>query len=100
MDHRGGHRGRSTSATADALSGLPLRATVTIPAVGHLTCNDQQLSAAMVQGNVIVPPGAWCDVIDTSVAGNLLVSGTGFRIAESTIGGNLSQPRPRRATTR
>jgi beta-glucosidase len=74
---------------ADSLSGLPLQATVTIPSARTLTCDDEQLSANMVQGNLIVPPGSWCDMIDTSVAGDVLVSGTGVRIAGSTIGGSL-----------
>jgi beta-glucosidase len=74
---------------ADSLSSLPLQATVTIPASGSLICANEQLSAVMVQGSVVVPPGAWCDVIDSSIAGDLLVSGTGVRVAESTIGGNL-----------
>jgi hypothetical protein len=43
----------------------------------------------MVQGNVTVPRGAWCDLIDTSVAGNLQVNGSGIRIAGSTIKGSL-----------
>ena len=42
---------------ADALSSLPLRATVTIPSSGSITCDDTQLSAVMVQGNVLVPAG-------------------------------------------
>ena len=84
--------------TADSLASLPLRATVTIPATGNLTCNDQQLSAVMVRGDLIVPPGSWCDVIDTSVTGDLVVSGTGFRIAGSTIGGSLVVSNVRRAS--
>ena len=47
----------------------------------------------MVQGNVTVPPGAWCDLIDTSVTGNLAVGGDRLRIAGSTIGGNLRRQR-------
>jgi len=74
---------------ADALSGLPLRARVSVPSSSTITCDDTQLSAAMVQGNVVVPPGAWCDMVDTSVAGSVLVSGTGLRIANSTISGNV-----------
>jgi beta-glucosidase len=74
---------------ADATSSLPLRATVSIPATGSISCDNEQLSAAMVQGNLTVPNGAWCDLVDTSVAGNLLVSGSGVRIAGSTIGGSL-----------
>ena len=84
--------------TADSLASLPLRATVTIPANGDLTCNDQQLSAVMVRGDLIVPPGSWCDVVDTSVTGDLVVGGTGFRIAGSTIGGNLVVSNVRRAS--
>ena len=74
---------------ADALSGLPLRARVSIPSSGSITCDDTQLSAAMVQGNVLVPPGAWCDMVDTSVAGSVLVTGTGLRIDNSTISGSV-----------
>jgi beta-glucosidase len=74
---------------ADSLSSLPLQAKLTIPASDNITCNNAQLSAAMVAGNVTVPSGAWCDLIDTSIAGNLQVSGTGVRIAGSTIKGNL-----------
>jgi beta-glucosidase len=74
---------------ADSLSRLPLRATVTIPASGNVSCANEQLSAVMVAGDVTVPRGAWCDLIDTSVAGNLEVNGTGLRVAGSTIGGNL-----------
>ena len=43
----------------------------------------------MVAGNVVVPPGSWCDLVDTSIAGNLLVQGTGVRVTGSTISGNL-----------
>jgi beta-glucosidase len=74
---------------ADSPASLTLQATVTIPSSNNVTCDDQQLSAVMVQGNVTVPHGAWCDLIDTSVAGNLQVNGSGIRIAGSTIKGNL-----------
>jgi beta-glucosidase len=75
---------------ADSTSSLPLRATVSIPASANVTCENQQLSAVMVQGSVTVPHGAWCDLIDTSIAGSLSVSGTGIRVAGSTIDGNVS----------
>ena len=74
---------------ADSPASLTLQATVTIPSSNNITCDDQQLSAVMVPGNVTVPPGAWCDLIDTSVAGNLQVNGSGIRIAGSTVQGNL-----------
>ena len=75
--------------TADSLASLPLQATVTIPSSATITCDDSQLSAVQVQGNVIVPPGSWCDIIDSSVAGSVLASGTGIRITTSTIHGSL-----------
>jgi beta-glucosidase len=74
---------------ADSPSSLRLQAHVTIPSSGNVTCDDTQLSAAMIAGSVVVPPGSWCDIIDTSVAGNVVVSGSGVRIAGSTISGNL-----------
>ena len=74
---------------ADSLASLPLHATVTIPSSATITCDDTQLSAVQVQGNVVVPPGAWCDMIDSSVAGSVLISGTGVRIAGSTIRGSV-----------
>jgi hypothetical protein len=42
-----------------------------------------------VAGDLTVPHGAWCDLIDTTVTGNLEVNGTGIKIAGSTIDGNL-----------
>jgi hypothetical protein len=36
-----------------------------------------------------VPRGAWCDLVDVSVARDLAISGTGVRVAGSTIGGGL-----------
>ena len=74
---------------ADSLASLPLSATVTIPQSASIICANEQLSAVMVQGNLTVPQGDWCDLIDTSVAGNLQIGGTGIRIAGSTIGGNV-----------
>jgi beta-glucosidase len=76
--------------TADSTASLPLQTQVTIPSSSTITCDDTQLSAVQVQGNVVVPPGAWCDMIDSSVAGSVTaVGGTGLRIANSNIGGSL-----------
>jgi beta-glucosidase len=76
--------------TADSPASLPLQAQVTIPSSSSITCDDTQLSAVQVQGDVIVPPGAWCDMIDSSVAGSVTAVGsTGLRIANSAIGGGL-----------
>jgi hypothetical protein len=74
----------------DSAASLPLRAGITIPSSASITCDDTQLSAVQVQGNVVVPPGAWCDMIDSSVAGSVIVTASsGLRIAGSAIGGNL-----------
>lgn len=81
---------------------LPLQTTVD---VGHpgtttaLACNDEQLSATSVTGDLVVPRGDWCDVIDTTVTGNLLVSpgSTGLRVAGSTIDGSVRSTRTVRA---
>jgi len=75
---------------ADQGSLLTQRANVTIPASSNVQCVNEQLSAVMVRGNVTVPHGDWCDMIDASVAGNVTVHGTGIRIAGSTISGNLT----------
>jgi beta-glucosidase len=76
--------------TADSLASLPLQTQVTIPSSSTITCDDTQLSAVQVRGNVVVPPGAWCDMIDSSVAGSVIAAGsTGLRIANSVIGGSL-----------
>ena len=74
---------------ADAPSSLPLQASVDIPSRSDVTCVDEQLSAAMISGQLTVPRGAWCDLVDVSVARDLTISGTGVRVAGSTIGGNV-----------
>jgi beta-glucosidase len=74
---------------ADRASSLTHRATVTIPGSSSIQCVNEQLSAAMVSGDVTVPAGAWCDMIDTTVTGDVTINGTGVRIAGSTIGGSL-----------
>jgi beta-glucosidase len=75
--------------TADSLASLPLQARVTIVS-GSITCDDTQLSAVQVQGSVLVPPGAWCDMIDSSVTGSVIaVASTGLRIVNSAIGGSM-----------
>ena len=49
-----------------------------------------EAGAVQVQGSVLVPPGAWCDMIDSSVTGSVIaVASTGLRIANSTIGGSM-----------
>jgi beta-glucosidase len=74
---------------ADSPARLPLRTSVDIPGRTDVTCDNQQLSAIMVSGQLTVPRRAWCDLIDVSVARDLVITGTGARLAGSTIGGNV-----------
>jgi Fibronectin type III-like domain len=82
---------------ADSPMRLPLRASVDIPSRSDVTCVDQQLSATMIAGQLTVPRGAWCDLVDVSVARDLTISGTGVRVAGSTIGGSVNVFRVRDA---
>lgn len=55
-----------------------------------LTCDDEQLSATLVSGDLVVPRGQWCDIIDTTVKGNLVISDSaGVRVEDSSVSGNV-----------
>jgi hypothetical protein len=55
-----------------------------------LSCDDEQLSATLVSGNLVVPRGQWCDIIDATVKGNLVIDqSAGVRIEDSSIGGSV-----------
>jgi hypothetical protein len=57
---------------------------------GNVTCANGQIDAGTVFGNLTVPAGAWCDVLFTTVKGNVrLQQGSGIRIVGATIAGNL-----------
>jgi beta-glucosidase-like glycosyl hydrolase len=90
-----------------AVSSLPLSETVDVEPLGHsfgggatstagqgsagnVSCDDEQLSATTV-GDLVVPRGQWCDVIASTVTGNLTLApgSQGLRVAGSTIDGNL-----------
>jgi hypothetical protein len=74
---------------ADQPSSLPLKATL-LGANGNVTCSNGQLNATTIAGNLTVPKGSWCDLVDVTVTGNVqLQNGTGVRIANSQINGNL-----------
>jgi hypothetical protein len=75
---------------ADSLAQLPLQTTVTIPQKADVTCDDQQLSATLVSGNVTVPTGDWCDLVSDSVAGNVKFTGDALRVTGTTVDGNLT----------
>lgn len=60
-------------------------------ATGSISCDNEQLSATLVTGDVVVPSGQWCDMVDATVTGSVIVApgSTGIRIAGSTVDGSL-----------
>jgi beta-glucosidase len=75
---------------ADALANLPLQATLSSTHLGTTTCSNEALNATTIEGNLSVPAGSWCDLVDVTVTGNLqLQTGSGVRITSSAITGNL-----------
>src|SRR5262249_45003153 len=83
--------GRTVSVgDADSLSRLPLQTTLKTTAK-NITCNNQQLNATTINGNLTVAKGAWCDLVSVTVNGNVdLQQTSGTRLAGVTINGNLS----------
>ena len=77
-----------------ASTSLPLQTAVDVgdpSATTPLVCDDEQLSAVAVTGNVVVLRGDWCDVIATTVTGSFIIrpGSRGLRMDGSTIDGNL-----------
>ena len=88
---------------ADALPNLPLRANLggrkhgwagdRQHGWGHETtvCANEQINATIVNGDLTVPNGAWCDLVDITVRGDLeLNRTTGARIQSVTVYGDLT----------
>jgi hypothetical protein len=87
---------------ADAPSSLPLSTTLA-RAHSNISCTNEQFNATTINGNLTVPRGAWCDLVDVTVNGNLKMLGSqgdhgrghgqgansGLRVLSSTITGNL-----------
>ena len=74
---------------ADAAASLPLSATLR-SANPNITCSDEQFNATTINGNLTVPQGTWCDLVDVTVKGNVQVQqSSGVRIQSTNIGGNL-----------
>jgi hypothetical protein len=74
---------------ADQTTSLPLH--TTLPAANkNITCSNGELNATTIPGNLTVPKGSWCDLVDVIVNGNLQAqNGAGLRVQGSTIDGNL-----------
>ena len=80
---------------ADALSNLPLSSTLGGPQHGWshdaTICADEQINATVVNGDLTVPNGSWCDLVDVTVRGDLeLDHTTGARILGVTVDGDLN----------
>lgn len=74
---------------ADSPASLPLSTTLA-GAPGNITCSNEQINATTIHGNLSVPQGDWCDLVDVTVDGNVQLRGTaGVRIQSVTVNGNL-----------
>ena len=76
---------------ADATDHL-MSTTANVPATpgsAGIECNNAQIDATKIDGDVNVPAGAWCDLTGDTITGTVLIHGdaTGVRIDNSTIGG-------------
>ena len=79
---------------ADQQARLPLREIMpTDPSAtggGVTTCSNEQINATIVNGDLSVPKGSWCDLVDVTVRGNLKLNQTaGTRIQGVTVNGNI-----------
>ena len=83
--------GRTVSVgDADAVSQLPLQKTVHAPGKGDVTCSNEQINAAAIDGNVKVEKGDWCDLVDVTVHGDLHMHETsGVRLQNVDVAGNV-----------
>ena len=60
---------------ANAAANLPLQTTLKVPAKdkGDVTCSNEQINAAVIEGNLKVEKGDWCDLVDVTVNGDIHV---------------------------
>jgi Fibronectin type III-like domain len=74
---------------ADAPSSLPLQGTLGRGAHDQ-TCSNQAINSTTVNGDLIVPPGSWCDLVSDTIHGDVILKkATGVRVQSATIDGNL-----------
>lgn len=74
---------------ADTPASLPLSTSLD-QAPTNTSCDNEQFNATTINGNLTVPHGAWCDLVDVTVKGNVkLLASSGVRIQSATIAGNL-----------
>jgi hypothetical protein len=53
---------------------------------GDYHCNNQTLTAMTISGNLVVPSGAFCDLVGSTVTGNATVEPTGAATLQSNAG--------------
>ena len=74
---------------ADAATSLPLSTTLN-DGNENVSCSNQEFNATTINGNLTVPQGSWCDLVDVTVKGNVrLQRSSGVRIQSVSIAGNL-----------
>lgn len=75
---------------ADRLDDLPLHNTVKVAGQSSTTCSNDQINTTTITGNLTVPAGAWCDLVNVTVTGSITANkASGLRIANSTIKGSV-----------
>ncbi len=76
---------------SSSLDGLPLSTVLTASARTETVCRDIDMVSTLVAGDLIVPDGAWCDLSDVTVTGDLVVGATsGVRVINSTVKGSIT----------
>jgi hypothetical protein len=75
---------------ADAVDHLPLQTTIRAPKKGGLTCSNEQINAATIEGDLTVGKGDWCDLVDVTVDGDVRVHKTsGVRLENVDVAGDV-----------
>lgn len=76
---------------ADAADHLPLQTTIRAAKKGaEVTCSDEQINAATIEGDLTVGKGDWCDLVDVTVDGDVRVHNTrGIRLERVVVAGDV-----------
>lgn len=77
--------------TGDSPSTLPLHTKIGSQANGNMVCQNTAINATVINGDLTVPDGSWCDLVSVTVNGSVKVSGSsGLRIRSTAIRGDLT----------
>ena len=75
---------------ADAPANLPLQATFKASRNDDVTCSNEQINAATIEGDLTVGKGDWCDLVDVTIHGDVRVHDTsGLRLRNVDVDGNV-----------